>query len=250
MSLLQSNSKVTTSTGFYDFPIEQSLRFDGSSYLSRGFTGGSDRIHTISVWIKRTKLTGSGHTDAILSAGAPGSTNRIFLLGFNTSEQIRLWGFSPDATAQRYGRTTNAVFRDLSAWYHIVLAIDFTNLSGHNRVKLYVNGSQVTSFSSEITNNPDAGTSALGFSYDYNIGRYNYGSQNIIRGAYMAEINFIDGTALTPTSFGETKNGVWVPKAYSGSYGTNGFHLDFRDATSTTTLGYDSSGNNNHWTLN
>ena len=67
----------------------------------------------------------------------------------------------------------------------------------------------------------------------------------------MAEFNFIDGTALTPTSFGETKNGVWIPKDPSGlTYGTNGFRLTFSDATSTTTLGYDSSGNNNHWTLN
>lgn len=269
MSIIQGTAKATAGdASFYSFPLSGSLRFDGSSYLSRSFTGGNANIHTISVWVKRTKLTGSGHTDAIISAGATGDTNRLFLLSFNVDEKIELWGYSPDAFNQRYQRTTNAVFRDLSAWYHIVLAVDFTNQSGHDRVKLYVNGSQITSFSTETTTNPSSGTSAIGYSYDYNIGRYNYGSQHIIRGAYMAEFNFIDGSALTPTSFGETKNGVWIPKNPSGlSYGTNGFRLSFdssdfntsgsavtdRHGSSTNVPdGYvaDASGSGNHWNVN
>ena len=255
---------IWPSSSFFPFEIGSSLRFDGGSYLSRGFTGGNKLSHTISVWVKRTQLTGSGHTDSIISAGATGDTNRIFLLSFNTSEKIELWGYSPDAFNQFYQRTTNAVFRDLSAWYHIVLAVDFTNQTGHDRVKLYVNGSQITSFSTESTSNASTsnGTSAIGYSYDYNIGRYNYGSQQIIRGAYMSEFNFLDGYVPTTSNggldssgnlqvLGETKNSVWIPKDPSGlTYGTNGFRLTFSDATSTTTLGYDSSGNNNHWTLN
>lgn len=256
MSIISGSAAISaTSSAFYDFPIGQSLMFDGSSYLSRGFTGGNANIHTISVWVKRTKLTGSGHTDAIFNAGATGNSNRIFLLSFNVNEKLELWGYSPDAFNQRYQRTTNAVFRDLSAWYHIVLAVDFTNQTGHDRVKLYVNGSQITSFSTETTTDPSSGTSAIGYSYDYNIGRYNYGSQQIIRGAYMAEINFIDGTAYTPSSFGETKNGVWTPKDPSGlTYGTNGFRLTFEnDGTTNTVDGndfVDQSTNSNNWTAN
>ena len=230
-----------------DNHVVNSLLFNGSSYLSRSITGGNDEIHTISVWIKRTKLTGSGHTDGILSAGAPGNSNRIFLLSFNVNEKLEMWGFSPDASNIRWQRTTDAVFRDLNSWYNIVLAIDFTNQTGHDRVKLYVNGSQITSFSTQTTTDPSSGTSAIGYSYDYNIGRYNYGSQNIIRGAYMAEINFIDGQALTPADFGyyNRSTGQWKAKKYTGTYGANGFLLEFKDSSN---VGKDTSGNGNDWT--
>mgnify|MGYP001444166272 FL=1 len=147
-----------------DNHVVNSLLFNGSSYLSRSITGGNDEIHTISVWIKRTKLTGSGHTDGILSAGAPGNSNRIFLLSFNVNEKLEMWGFSPDASNIRWQRTTDAVFRDLNSWYNIVLAIDFTNQTGHDRVKLYVNGSQITSFSTQTTTDPSSGTSGIGYS--------------------------------------------------------------------------------------
>jgi len=274
MSIIQGTAKGgAVAASLYDYPV--SLRFDGSSYLSRGFSGGNANIHTISVWVKRTELTGSGHTDAIFSAGDTADTNRVFLLGFE-NDNIKLWGFSPDAFNKRYQRTTNAVFRDLSAWYHVVAVIDFTNQSGHDRVKLYVNGSQITSFSNETTNDPSSGTSAIGYSYDYNIGRYNYASKPIIKGAYMANIQFIDGQALDQYFFGEFIDNIWVPynafsTAGSGtatasdgdtatdSYGTNGFHLTFENGIESLPVGgytgsqnafRDKSHNTNHWKIN
>ena len=138
---------------------------------------------------------------------------------------------------------TSQVFRDPAAWYHIVVAVDTTQAAASDRVKLYVNGSQVTSFSTatypsqnfetRVSNGHSEQVGAEATSYSYIDG-------------YLAEVNFIDGTQLTPSSFGETKNGVWIPKAISGlTYGTNGFRLTFADSSS---LGDDTSGNGNDFT--
>ena len=149
--------------------------------------------------------------------------------------------------------TTTQVFRDASAWYHIVVVLDTTQATSSNRARIYVNGVQVTSFSSAAypnqndeyqinTTNPHG----LGAYYEFSGGWYLNG--------YMTEVNFIDGQALTPSSFGQTdaQTGVWTPIAYSGSYGTNGFYLNFSDNSNTTatTLGKDYSGNGNNWTPN
>jgi hypothetical protein len=146
-------------------------------------------------------------------------------------------------------RITSQVFRDPSAWYHIVLSVDTTQATANDRLKLYVNGTQVTTFST--TNNPtqnaDLGVNQAAATY---IG---FSNTQYFDG-YLTEINFIDGQALTPSDFGETDSatGVWKPKAYSGTYGTNGFYLKFADnsGTTSTTLGKDSSGNGNNWTPN
>ena len=248
MSIISSTAHSTDS-GFYDFPIEQSLRFDGSSYLSKAFTGGNKLVYTVSFWVKRSVL---GAESPVFSAGASANTNHIYKIGFGSTDALETWGYSPDAFNSRYSKRSNALYRDTSSWYHVVQVVDYSNQSGNDRVKLYVNGTQVTSFSTDTVNNADSSSSvsAIGNSYTYMIGRYAYASQPYFSGGYLANIQFVDGSALTASSFGETKSGVWVPKAYTGSYGTNGFHLTFEDATSTTTLGYDYSGNNNHWTLN
>ena len=256
----QNYTITVDATGVYTTEIANSVMFDGSSYLSRPFTGGDQLIHTISMWVKRATLTPSGHTDALFSAGAAADTNRIFLIGYDSSQKLLTWGFSPDAFNLRYQCTTSSVYRDLSAWYHIVMAIDYTtNQTGNDRVKLYVNGAQITSFDTQTTNDASSGTSAIGHSYTYYIGRYAYASQPIIKGCYLADIYFVDGQALTPSSFGEyATQGTdvyWIPKEYGttgtslDNYGNNGFHLKFDDPSfATYGLGKDSSGRNNHWT--
>jgi hypothetical protein len=144
-------------------------------------------------------------------------------------------------------RVTSALYRDTSSWYHIVLVLDTTDATASDRVKMYVNGDEITAFSSS---SDPALNSDLAFNNNvaHAIGADipNTGARNFFDG-YMAEVNFIDGTALDVTSFGETINGIWVPKRYSGSYGTNGFYLSFADSSA---IGDDLSGNTNDWTAN
>jgi hypothetical protein len=146
---------------------------------------------------------------------------------------------------------SSAVYRDVSAWYHVVVAVDTTQATASNRMKLYINGVQITSFGTNTqipqnTNTTFNSTVGHGLGYLYGVGYY--------ANFYSTEVVFIDGQALTPSSFGETnaQTGVWQPKAYSGSYGTNGFYLNFSDNSNTTaaTLGKDYSGNGNNWTPN
>ena len=136
--------------------------------------------------------------------------------------------------------------------------MDYSNQSGNDRVKLYVNGTQVTSFSAETTGNADSisSVSSIGNSYTYMIGRYAYASQPYFSGGYLANIHFIDGSALDANAFGERISDIWVPRSYSGDYGVNGFHLDFDpdnmvyDSNGKLTQVRDASGNDNHWTAN
>jgi len=223
------------------YQISRSLRFNSadSAYLSRTFSAGNRKTWTWSGWVKRSKLTGSFYffcgNSALSDAGFLGIT-------FEGNDRLEIGGWST------VWRSTTAVYRDVSAWYHIVVALDTTQATANNRVKVYVNGSEVTSFVTlnNPTQNADLGVNSAGSHY---ISTYN-GSASDYDG-YMADINFVDGQALTPSSFGETDEttGVWKPIRYAGTYGTNGFHLDFSDNTSTTTLGYDAAGSND-WTLN
>jgi hypothetical protein len=148
-------------------------------------------------------------------------------------------------------RVTNAVFRDVSAWYHVVVVFDSNNATVANRVRVYVNGTEQTYSTS---NDPGSGSGMyINRSATLNTIGQNGGSAGYLN-SYLTEVNFIDGQALTPSSFGETdtNTGVWKPKAYSGTYGTNGFYVNFSDNSNTTaaTLGKDYSGNGNNWTPN
>jgi hypothetical protein len=154
--------------------------------------------------------------------------------------------FGPDASRVTGG--TTAVFRDTSAWYHVVVAVDTTQATDTNRVKVYINNQLFTLSAYPAQNlSTDVNNTVA-----HQMGRRDGGDQFL--NGYMTEVNFIDGQQLTPSSFGETNadTGVWQPKAYSGSYGTNGFELNFSDNSNTTaaTLGKDYSGNGNNWTPN
>ncbi len=228
------------------YEVERSLRFnDGdNTYLNRTPSStGNRRTFTWSGWIKRSKLDASDNAHVFFDSRDGESQTIECTFGFLTNNT-----FFFDVTGA--GIRTNALFRDVSAWQHWVIAVDTTQATSSNRVKIYVNGVQETSFSS--ANYPSQNyETAINAQYLHSIGRYNNGGHH---DGYMAEVNFIDGLQLTPASFGATDviTGQWNPKKYTGSYGTNGFHLNFSDnsGTTATTLGKDSSGNSNNFTPN
>jgi len=234
-------------TGDDGYNLTNSLRFrdSASAYLNRTPASASNRrTWTWSGWVKRGTL--GAINDGIFSAGTSFGTNNndIQTITFNNDCIVLV---SEVGGSIQYNLVTSQVFRDPSAWYHFVIAFDTTQATSSNRVKLYVNGLQVTAFSTSTYPSQN---------YD---GWINSANQHRIASrvspdfdGYMAEINFIDGQALTPSSFGSTNalTGVWQPAKYTGSYGTNGFYLPFTNTTSTSTLGNDFSGNSNTWTVN
>ena len=224
------------------YTVDNSCRFnDGDSdYLDKTFasSGTSDKIFTTSVWLKRSEL---------------GAEQGIFTAGTSQREFIR---FESDGTltyrraaGTTFQLTTSQVFRDPSAFYHIIIAVDTTQGTASNRVKFYVNGSQITSFGTE-TYPAQNYLPKIGGGQTYNIGRDSEQSTPYYDG-YMAEFVFIDGQQLTPTSFGEFDSAsptIWKPIDVSElTFGTNGFYLDFEDSAD---LGADVSGNSNDFTVN
>jgi len=231
---------------FYNDIATQSLRFGrtGPKSLNRTPSSASNRkTWTWSGWIKPSIV---GQSAPFFTAyGGTGSQNLAVSFNGNT---FRIYNYN--GSSNDYILETNAFYRDSSAWYHIAVAIDTTQGTASNRIKVYINGEQITSFSTETypSQNFDGFVNS---SAVHKIGSFSQTTSFSYDG-YMAEVNFIDGTALDPTYFGETKNGVWIPTRYTGSYGTNGFRLQFNQTgtgtASTSTIGADTSGNNNHWT--
>ena len=251
-TLQRTANRGSISTGF-DIDNSLKLEADNSEYMKRVMTAtGNRKTFTISVWLKRTEL----------QAGAADGFGHTFFLGGNggtgTAVHLRFKTGTPNSDALLFkintgtDNVTNRVFRDTSAWYHIVLAVDTTQATDSNRLKLYVNGVQETSFATinYPTQNSDTQNNfSQSATYGQEIGAYN--SAGTYYGkfcGYLAEYNHIDGQALAPTEFGEfdEDTGIWKPKAYEGTYGTNGWYLDFVDAAN---LGDDSSGNSNNFTL-
>jgi hypothetical protein len=235
---------VFTANGQAGYNLTKSLRFrsSASAYLNRTpASAGNRKTWTWSGWVKRGTL---GVSQYFFSGGTGGGDTTQTGINFLADNKLNWLGGS----GTQY-RTTTQVFRDPSAWYHIVLAFDTTLATANDRIKIYVNGTQITAFDNltNPTQNVDYGVNQA---EAHNIGRWT-GASGYFDG-YLAEVNFIDGQALTPSSFGETSTttGVWIPKKYTGSYGTNGFYLPFTDTTSTSTLGTDFSGNSNTWTVN
>lgn len=236
MGILANENSI--SAGGYT--IERSLRFQSASsqYASRTPSASSRTKWTWSGWVKLGAL-GNGN----VFIGATSSTANWFYVGTNTSNQLRF--VDVQSSSVIIDATSTAVYRDPSAWYHVVFSLDTTQSVASDRLKAFVNGIQIS-----LSANPAQNSTPL---LNSNIAHY-IGVLPSVTGymdGYLAEVNFIDGQALTPSSFGETDalTGVWVAKKYTGTYGTNGFYLKFNDGTSTTTLGQDRSGNANNWTL-
>jgi hypothetical protein len=230
------------------YPLQSSvrLRSSASAFFTRTPTSVTNRrTFTWSGWVKRGIINTTSQYQSIFTAGTSTATaSSLFYFGFWDTNGIR---FS-SGTAQ-LGITT-AVFRDPSAWYHIVVAVDTTQATADNRIKLYVNGIQQTMTVTSLAQNDDT---AVNNNVAHYIGQVI--STQYFDG-YLTEVNFIDGQALTPSSFGAYNSyGVWSPTKYTGSYGTNGFYLNFQDNSALTTtanigIGADSSGNGNYWTSN
>lgn len=230
---------VGASGSFYPVTIEDSLRFeDGSSaYLNRTpAAAGNRKTWTWSGWVKRGNI---GTTGGIFQGYVSGSNlSRIGFSGI-TTDAIQVQNYISGSFNLVW--ETAAIFRDPSAWYHIVLAVDMTEASSSNAVKVFVNGTQQTLNFNAYTGSYSGQDTYVNATNVHNIG---LGDSSDYLDSYLSDINFIDGQALDATSFGEAKDGVWIPKSYSGSYGTNGFRLEFDSDTT------DSSGNGNDWTAN
>ena len=221
------------------YVVDNSCRFNraDSAYMHKTPGGaGSTKIFTFSAWVKRASI---GSNQLIFNAGE-GDTTDDWLFYFHSGDQIKIFDFSNGGATTNIAVVTNQVFRDVSAWYHLVLAVDTSQGTAANRVKLYVNGTQVTSLETATYPSQD-------FVIDVNstdahwIGRR--GDNNDYFDGYMAEVCMIDGTQYAASDFGEFDEDsptIWKPKDVSGlTFGTNGFYLDFEDSAN---LGNDKNG--------
>ena len=228
------------------YEVKRSLRFNAadSAYLRRDTAAGNRRKLTISLWVKRAKLTSQ---QILVNTGDDGGNQAG--LQFLSGDTINFYtGPATGSGNPYYQLVTTAVFRDPGAWYHIVAVYDTENSTQADRTRLYVNGERLTSFGTEQQPPQDFDTFWNQNGKGIALGIYEPNNSSLPLGGYMAEVNFIDGSALDQSYFGETDalTGQWNPKKYTGSYGTNGFYLNFL----TNTLGTDRSGNGNDFTPN
>ena len=240
-------------SGTTTYAIDQSIRFNDndSAYLKKDYgSDGSQTTFTLSGWFKLGILTGTAH--CLFATGFINGSAADFTLYFSGNQLKFFGGYNGGLPTNRL--ETTQLFRDHSAWYHIVFVADTTNAVSSERLRLYVNGSRVTAFDTETYPSQNNTLVWGDATYSHVIGatgddqasgptqtpRFHYDG-------YMAELVYIDGTALDPSSFGEyNSSNIWVPKDVSGlTFGTNGFHIKGEDSAD---LGNDSSGNNNDFT--
>ena len=228
-----------------EYEVSNSLRFNSADQpsLTKTFgSAGNRKTFTLSCWVKRGKLDST--EDHILSAGSS-NDDSIF---FNSSHYFR---YIFNVGGSEYQLLSNQVFRDVSAWYHLVVITDTTQSTATDRIKVYVNGNQITSFQtdnrSNLSQNHDM---EITNSVAHCIGdreQFRPNTGNCFDG-YLSEMHFIDGTAKAHTDFGEFDSDsptIWKPKDPSGlTFGTNGFYLDFKDSSN---LGNDANGGQD-WT--
>jgi hypothetical protein len=312
MSIISAGGAVVGAGGAAGYQIERSLRFDSSASASLSRTpasAGNRKTWTWSGWVKRSALNGTRPLFGVV-AGSCGDL--VTRLQFDTSNRLIFQDFTACSTPLYFDLITTQVFRDVSAWFHVVAVVDTTQATSTNRVKLYINGSQVTALGTavypltvghdtawnstlghyigregdpnyfngylteinfidspilegETTSGSTTVTLTTGTTTNISIG-FNVGGTNIPDGATVSSITnstqFVISSAATGTgssisfgvappisAFGEfnSDTGVWQPIEYTGTYGTNGFYLNFSDNASTTTLGDDLSGNGNDW---
>lgn len=237
MSIIQGNSK--TSAGGYS--IDQSIRFNisDSAYLERTpSSSGNAQTWTLSFWVKRANL---GSEQELFFAGT--SSTQVQQCQFDTGDTFQ---FACYHGATDFSFRTTQVFRDVGSWYHFVFVADTTQSTSTERIRMYVNGERITSFSTATypaqNHNTFWNTTVL-----HQFGRKSYVASLKYLGGYLAEIHNIDGQALDPTSFGEVNadTGQWVPIKYTGSATGNSFYITGENSAA---LGADYSGNGNNFT--
>jgi hypothetical protein len=241
-----NNSMWNVSSGaaaFYTHQIANSCRFDrGSShYLSRTIQAGGDLDKwTMSFWVKLTASAGFGSNQYHILTSLDNSSGAYDAIMFDVNSSSQLYY----QISNKYF-TGNHTIRDPSAWYHVVIVFDSENGTAAHRKRVWFNnvedtGSDVQTYTQNLDSQINDNTV-------HYIGARQDANASYFMDGYLADIIFVDAQAYAPSYFGETKNGVWIPKDYkgdTGEYGTTGYHLDF----ATTTLGNDVSGNNNDWT--
>ena len=239
---------ITSDSALGSSVIQRSLRFDGgdSPKMTRTFgTNTSNTTKTFSCWLKRSKVSASQIQNIFCTALSGYIEGRLRI---NTDDTLQFEDRDASGGTSDGRRTTSAKLRDTSSWYHIMLVLDSTQGTEADRAKIYINGTQAT-IGADRTIAEDYSFSIFRSSAENYIGD-GTGTGDHLDG-YLAEINFIDGQALDSSYFGFTDpvTGIWMPKRYEGTYGNNGFYLDFSDNTSATTLGIDKSPNGNDFTL-
>ena len=226
-SFLYPGAKVTTA-----YEVANSCRFQDSdsSEMSRAIAStGSNTTWTVSAWVKRVEL---GQSSPIFGTGDGNANNDARMVFFDADDKIECSYYNSGYT---YEVTTNRVFRDISAWYHICILFDTTESTSTDRIKIYVNGTQETSFATSSYPSEDATFNFGNTSYTHYVN--DMGGRNIRGSHYIAELVYLDGTALAVTNFGEFDSDsptIWKPKDVSGlssSKGVNGFYMDFEDSS-------------------
>jgi len=231
---------LLASAGGYNLTNSLRFRSSASAYLNRTpASAGNRKTWTWSGWVKRGTLGVRG----TLFHAYDGSADQRGEFYFDSSDRLVFYKGGVTGEGQI---TTVSVFRDPSAWYHVVVKADYSNGTSADRAIIYVNNVAQTVTVNATFANADG---QINGNWAHSLGSQATGQYF---DGYMTEVNFVNGQALTPSSFGQTSasTGVWIPKKFSGTYGTNGFYLKFTDTTSTSTLGTDFSGNSNTWTVN
>jgi len=231
---------------FYSYTVDYSARFNDndSAYLYRTpSSAGSQDATTISVWVKRGN---QGIYSSIFWQGnsADGNHNNSTYAYWNTDNSIQ---FMSETSGSTIGRVeTTPLYRDSSGWYHLVFVYDSANATANDRMRIYVNGERVTALDINTMPSQNADSQFNRTDRILRLGGSAGSATGYFADCYFSQYVLVDGTALDPTSFGQFKNGVWIPKNVSGlTFGTNGFYLDFADSSA---LGNDVSGNNNDFT--
>ena len=236
----------TQSTGY---EISNSLRFnddDGADLGRAPSADGNRKTFTFSTWLKIGNIPSADYD--FFSANSTNNFNDVMRI--RSDESLQISATVSGDTDNGYKFRSDMKFRDPSAWYHIVVGVDTTQATNSNGLKVYVNGSLISgtydAYNQNISTsfNKDGSTMAIGH-------RQNDGGNHY--DGYISETHFIDGTQLDSSYFGETNdNGVWIPKKYTGSYGTNGFFLEYQQtgtSQNSSGIGADTSGNDNHFAV-
>jgi len=234
-ALQRLHNRGSISTG-YDIDNSCKLEADNQEEFIRTPSSASNqKTWTVSMWFKRTELNNYQMLFGCLDTYAYFDTSNNLTINFR-------------GASENFFLITNRLFRDTSAWYHIVVVCDFTNSTAADRGRLYINGVRETSYSNSTYQNAHSGVSSYWNSGSaMAVGGQN-GSTTFQSCGYMAEVHGVDGSALTADSFGEfdEDSGIWKPKEYTGTYGTNGFYFKFDNSSD---MGNDSSGNNNDFSV-